>query len=67
MTEQRMTEQRMTEQRSQLLGLTGFILAGFVFIAVGIRSGDVLTVVGSVLWIVSCVIWLVPLLRSPRL
>ncbi|MEM9563328.1 MAG: hypothetical protein AAGA93_11955 [Actinomycetota bacterium] len=54
----------MSEQRSQLFGLIGFILAGFVFVAVGLRAGDALTVFGSVLWIVSCVIWLLPLVRS---
>lgn len=48
----------------QLIGLIGFILAGFIFIAVGIRSGDVLTVLGSVVWTVSCLIWMIPFVRS---
>jgi hypothetical protein len=39
----------VTERTSQLLGLAGFILAGFVFVAAGVRSGDPLTVIGSVL------------------
>lgn len=54
----------MTERTSQILGLVGFVLAGVVFIAVGVRAGDALTVVGSSLWIVSCLIWITPLLRS---
>ena len=49
-----------------MLGLIGFVLAGFVFVAAGVRSGDVLTIVGSALWIVSCLIWMVPLVRSSK-
>lgn len=54
----------MNEQRSQMLGLMGFVLAGFVFIAAGVRSGDGLTIIGSALWVLSCLIWMIPLLRS---
>ena len=54
----------MSQQQSQMLGLIGFVLAGLVFIAAGVRSGDVLTIVGSSLWIVSCVIWMIPLVRA---
>lgn len=54
----------MNERLSQVLGLIGFVVAGFVFVAAGVRAGDMLTIVGSVLWIVSCVIWMIPLLRS---
>ena len=57
----------MSEHTSQLLGLIGVILAGFVFVAVGVRAGDVLTVVGSVLWIVSCLIWMAPIVRRSSL
>ena len=48
----------------QLIGLIGFILAGFIFIAVGIKFGDVLTVVGSIVWILSCLVWMIPFVRS---
>lgn len=54
----------MTERRSQVLGLIGFVLAGLVFIAAGVRSGDPLTVLGSALWILSCLIWMIPLVRT---
>ena len=57
----------MSEHTSQVVGLIGFILAGFVFIAVGVRSGDVLTVVGSALWIISCLIWMAPIVRRSSL
>lgn len=53
----------MNEKRYQLIGLLGFIIAGFIFIAAGINSGDTLTVVGSIVWTLSCVIWMVPLLK----
>lgn len=56
----------MSEQRYQMLGLIGFAVAGFVFIAAGVRSGDPLTIIGSAIWIVSCLIWMIPLLRSNR-
>ena len=36
----------MSEQQSQMLGLIGFVLAGLVFIAAGVKSGDPLTVIG---------------------
>ena len=56
----------MSEQQSQILGLVGFVLAGLVFIAAGVRSGDPLTIIGSALWILSCVIWMIPLARSSK-
>ena len=56
----------MSEQRYQMLGLIGFAVAGFVFIAAGARSGDPLTIIGSVIWIISCLIWMIPLLQSSR-
>jgi hypothetical protein len=48
----------------QLIGLIGFIIAGFIFIAVGIRFEDMLTVAGSVVWTLSCFVWMIPLLRK---
>ncbi len=56
----------MDDSRYQLIGLLGFILAGFIFIAVGINFGDALTILGSVVWVVSCMIWMIPLLRPKR-
>lgn len=56
----------MNEKRCQLIGLIGFIIAGFVFIAVGINFGDTLTIVGSVIWVISCLIWLIPLVRPQK-
>lgn len=51
----------MDERHYQIIGLLGFIIAGFVFIAAGINSGDLLTIIGSVIWTVSCFIWMIPL------
>ncbi len=50
----------------QLIGLIGFILAGFIFIAVGIKFGDVLTILGSIVWIVSCLVWMIPFVNKTR-
>ncbi len=54
----------MSDDQYQLAGLIGFIIAGLIFVAVGIRFGDMLTVAGSVVWIISCLIWMVPVLRK---
>ena len=56
----------MRDDTYQLVGLVGFVLAGVVFVAVGIRADDALTVFGSGLWIAACVVWMVPLLRRDR-
>ncbi len=56
----------MDERHYQLVGLIGFIIAGLFFIAVGIRLGDTLTIIGSVVWIASCVVWLIPALKAPE-
>ena len=53
----------MADDTYQLIGLIGFIIAGVLFVIVGIRFGDPLTVAGSAVWIVSCLIWMIPLLR----
>ncbi len=53
----------MDERHYQLVGLIGFIIAGLFFVAVGIRLGDALTIIGSVVWIAACVVWLIPALR----
>lgn len=56
----------MSERTSQLVGLVGFIVAGVIFVAVGVRSDDVLTIVGSAVWIGACLVWMAPLLRSDQ-
>jgi len=56
----------MNDDRYQMMGLIGFIIAGFVFIAAGIKFGDPLTIIGSVIWIISCLIWMIPLLKSRK-
>jgi membrane protein DedA with SNARE-associated domain len=54
----------MKEKHYQIVGLLGFIIAGFIFIAAGINFGDTLTVLGSIIWVLSCMVWMVPLLKS---
>ncbi len=56
----------MDEHRFQIIGLTGFIIAGFIFIAAGINFGDTLTILGSVVWVLSWLVWMIPLLKSKR-
>jgi len=56
----------MDERHYQLVGLIGFIIAGLLFVAVGIRLGDSLTIIGSAVWIAACVVWLIPVLRPKK-
>lgn len=56
----------MKEKHYQLAGLIGFIIAGLIFVGVGIRFEDNLTILGSLVWIVSCLIWLIPVVRPPK-
>lgn len=56
----------MDERRCQIVGLVGFIIAGFIFIAAGIKYGDILTISGSVIWTLSCVVWMIPLVRTRK-
>ena len=53
----------MSDEKFEQLGLAGFILAGFIFIAVGLRDGDTLVLVGGVVWTIACCLWLVPHMR----
>lgn len=54
----------MSKRNCELVGLLGFVLAGFFYIAAGVRSGDALTTIGSVVWTVACLIWMIPLVRK---
>ena len=54
----------MRDDFYQLIGLVGFIIAGIIFIIIGLRADDMLTVIASVIWIVSCLVWLIPIFKS---
>ena len=54
----------MKDDHYQIVGLAGFILAGLVFIAIGVKAGDSLTIIGSIIWTLSCLIWMIPLIKS---
>ncbi|MEE9375594.1 MAG: hypothetical protein V3V04_04605 [Rhizobiaceae bacterium] len=54
----------MSDKWYQIIGLIGFILAGLIFILVGWRADDMLTVLGSVIWTLSCLVWIIPLLKQ---
>ncbi len=44
----------------ELFALIGFCMSGAIFIASGIKNGDILTILGSLVWILSCVTWMIP-------
>ncbi len=56
----------MKDDNFQIIGLVGFILAGLIFVVVGLRAGDTLTVLGSIIWTASCMIWMIPIIRSRK-
>ncbi len=56
----------MEEKWYQIIGLVGFIIAGIIFIVVGIQYGDSLTIIGSIIWTASCIIWMIPLVRPQK-
>lgn len=51
-------KQTRKDWKLELSALIGFCLSGGLFIASGIRNGDVLTIAGSLVWILSCIVWL---------
>ena len=46
--------------RLELFALIGFCVSGAIFIASGIKNGDIFTILGSLVWILSCVTWMIP-------
>lgn len=54
------------ERPFHIIGLIGFIISGFIFIAVGINADDVLIIVSSSIWVMSCMIWLIPFIRPQK-
>ncbi|NNE81627.1 MAG: hypothetical protein HKN18_15275 [Silicimonas sp.] len=54
----------MSDQQCEIMGLVGFIVAGIIFILVGMRDGDALVAIGSVVWTLACVLWLIPHMRG---
>lgn len=53
-------EDKAKNNRLEFIALCGFCLSGVIFVAVGLRSGDWLTVLGSLVWIASCLLWMIP-------
>ena len=56
----------MSEARWSLIGLSGFVVSGVLFIIAGIRAGDPLAIAGSAVWIAACAVWSIPLVRRSR-
>jgi len=50
----------MDERKFNIAGLLGFMASGAIFIVVGIRAADLLTIVGSAIWIAACIVWIIP-------
>lgn len=56
----------MNDKTCRIPGLIGFIIAGMLFVAIGIRNQDWLVIAASMVWNVACLIWLVPHIRGAR-
>jgi len=49
-----------------VVGLFGFSISGFLFVASALSSGDAYALAGSLVWIVSCLAWIVALLVAHK-
>ena len=49
-----------------IVGLSGFSVSGFLFVASSMRAEDPFALAGSIVWIVSCLAWIVALWRTPK-
>lgn len=49
-----------------LLGWVAFLLCALAFLGIGMRDGDLLTIIASVLFLVGVLFFLVPLLSRDR-
>lgn len=56
----------MSNERCEQLGLIGFIVAGILFVAIGVRDGDWLVIAASIVWNAACLVWLIPHFRRDR-
>ena len=56
----------MLDRHYHMIGLAGFVVAGLIFIVIGLRDGDLLTVAGAAIWTLACFVWLIPDLRRRR-
>lgn len=54
----------MKDDHYQIIGLLGFIVAGVIFVVIGVQTDDILTIIGSAIWIISCLIWIIPLIKK---
>lgn len=50
-------------RQTDLWGWILFLLCAVVYVAVGVRNGDLLMTGGSVIFLTACVLFLVPYLR----
>lgn len=48
----------------EFIGWLIFVASALFFLASTIRSGDILSIVGSVLFLVACIVFMVPLLAA---
>jgi hypothetical protein len=54
----------MSERSLHLGGWALFILSALFFIASGLRSGDIVGILGGIFFLVGCLAFLIPMLRG---
>lgn len=57
---------RPREKKFELWGWILFVVSAIFFIVGGIRSGDVVSLLGAVFFFVACIVFLIPLLSGGR-
>ncbi|MFT5193004.1 MAG: hypothetical protein ACI9EW_000190 [Cellvibrionaceae bacterium] len=57
---------QMNDRQFVLLGWFFFIISALFFLAVGIRSGDWLTILGALFFLLANIVFLVPVLRNNK-
>lgn len=54
-----------SKTRQEIIGWLLFTLSAMVFMAAGLRNGDLLTLLASLIFLIACLVFLVSLIRLP--
>ena len=50
------------EKKAQIIGWLLFVVCALLFLAAGVKNGDLLTLIGSLVFLLACIVFLIPLL-----
>ena len=58
--------QSINQHRFQMLGWVLFVFSAIFFITLGIRAGDLVSLIGGLLFLFACLVFLIPLVSTMR-